>query len=646
MVAEPKRNAAEIFSAVQRAKAVGAQVLLTPELSLCGYTCADLFGQAALLDACEAALQTLLTQTADWDGILVVGVPVRAAGRLFNCAAVLQSGEVKGIVPKRYLPNVREYYEKRWFASGNAVDLRSIDFLGKQVPFGSIVFSCGADLLFAAELCEDLWVPSPPSEALALAGADLILNLSASDEEVSKNAYRRSLVAQQSGRLRCGYAYASAGVGESSTDLVFSGAAFIAENGNILTEGRRFAQSGSDCYAVLDIELLRAERRFGSYYDCAESYFRTNREPQGVPCAALPQLQEEHMTRRYAPQPFVPADLSLRAARCGDILDIQVAGLCKRLTHVGLDKMIIGLSGGLDSTLALLVAHRAAETLGWESDRILGITMPGFGTTSRTRDSVEQLAKALDIQLWEIDIRPACEQHMADIGHDPDAHDITYENTQARERTQILMDLANQEGALLLGTGDLSELALGWCTYNADHMSMYGVNSGVPKTLVRHIVEFVAEEDSVFPSFSPDDLRFIPTEKKPTRLQSALRQVLATPISPELLPPDENGEIAQKTESVLGSYDVHDFYLYYFFRYGFSPEKLLFIAERAFGGEAEPAQLKEWLELFLKRFFSQQFKRSCLPDGPKVGSVALSPRGDWRMPSDAAVGAWLRRLDA
>jgi NAD+ synthase (glutamine-hydrolysing) len=564
-------------------------------------------------------LRCLAEQTADSTAVITVGVPVRALGRLYNCAAVLQSGRILGLVPKQYLPNVREYYEKRWFAPW-AGEQATLQLAGQEVPFGRRLFQTEVCTI-GTELCEDLWAPAPPSVQMALQGAELILNLSASDEEVAKQEYRRALVAQQSGRLRCGYVYAGAGVGESSTDLLFSGACFIAENGRVLAEGQRFAQDGSAVYTALDMELLRAERRFGSFYDA----------PRGDPlpvtlCAPLPQLTGAQVLRSYPAAPFVPQDQNLRAERCREILDIQTSALAKRLTHTGLNSVILGLSGGLDSTLALLVAVRCADLLGWRREQVLGITLPGFGTTTRTRTTVDELAQALGVTLREIDIKPACELHMKDIGHDPTEYDVTYENTQARERTQILMDLANQEGALLLGTGDLSELALGWCTYNADHMSMYGVNCGVPKTLVRHLVEFYAEESS-------------------RDVAAALRRVLDTPISPELLPPDAHGEIAQKTEDAVGSYDVHDFYLYYFFRFGFAPEKLHWLACRAFAGVHSPARLKQWLVLFLRRFFAQQFKRSCLPDGPKVGSVSLSPRGDWRQPSDASARLWVERAE-
>ncbi|MDR2753078.1 MAG: NAD(+) synthase [Oscillospiraceae bacterium] len=618
-VANPAENAAEAWVAAQQALAAGAQVLALPELCLSGYTCGDLFAQSALLDACEDALRTLAGQTKGIAALVAVGLPVRALGRLYNCAAVLQNGKILGLVPKQYLPNTREYYEKRWFAP-YAGEQTMVPIAGGETPFGRRLFACGACTV-GVELCEDLWAPAPPSTQMALQGANVILNLSASDEEVAKQEYRRALVAQQSARLRCGYVYAGAGVGESSTDLLFSGACFVAENGRVLAEGPRFAQTGAAAHACLDLELLAAERRFGSFFEA----------PKGDPlpvtvCAPLPSPQ--HITRGYDPRPFVPQNENLRAQRCREIFDIQTTALAKRLLHTKLRAVILGLSGGLDSTLALLVAVRCADLLGWRREQVLGITMPGFGTTRRTRATVDDLAASLDITLWEIDIKPACALHLQDIGHDPNELDVTYENAQARERTQILMDLANQEQALLLGTGDLSELALGWCTYNADHMSMYNINCGVPKTLVRHLVEFL-----------------IASEEWNTDVGAALRRVLETPISPELLPPDAQGDIAQKTEDVVGSYEVHDFYLYHFFRFGFAPQKLHAIACRAFEGTHTPAQLKAWLLVFLRRFFAQQFKRSCLPDGPKVGSVSLSPRGDWRMPSDAAAALWVAQAE-
>ncbi|MDR2646687.1 MAG: NAD(+) synthase [Oscillospiraceae bacterium] len=624
-VGDPTANAQKILEAINLAARAGVQVMALPELCVSGYTCGDLFQQALLLDACEGALRWLMEQTQKIAALIAFGLPVRNHGRLYNCAAVTQSGKLLGVVPKEYIPNAREYYEKRWFAPADTSSVSVVSLAGQTAPFGRVLFDCGGSCTVGVELCEDLWAPSPPSNALATQGAEIILNLSASNEEVAKNEYRRQLVAQQSGRLRCAYVYAGAGVGESSTDLLFSGACFVAENGQIITETRRFVQEGSAVYTCADTELLRAERRFGTFYDRPNA--QTTPAANVVSCAELPPLLPEHLTRKYSQTPFVPAGLLLRGERCRDIFDIQTAALVKRLRHTKLNQVILGLSGGLDSTLALLVALQAARVLAWKPEQIIGITMPGFGTSARTRQSVEELAEAFGITLWEIDIRPACELHMQDIGHNIDLHDVTYENVQARERTQILMDLANQEGALLLGTGDLSELALGFCTYNADHMSMYHINAGVPKTLVRHLVEFMLDEGT-----SPQ------TE--------ALRRVLDTPVSPELLPPDEAGNMMQITEDIIGKYEVHDFYLYHFFRFGFRPQKLFWLACSAFDGVYTPDQLKKWLVLFLRRFFAQQFKRSCMPDGPKVGSVSLSPRGDWRMPSDASAVLWLDEAES
>jgi len=607
-VANPADNAKQALAAIRLAVQAGAQIAALPELCLSGATCGGLFMQTALLDACEAALLWLAEKTKSSAALIAVGLPVRALGRLYNCAAVLQSGRVLGLVPKQY----PESGGQRRFAP-YAGEQCSVTLFGQEIPFGRRLFRCGACTV-GVELGGDLWAPAPPSTGMALRGANVILHLSARRETVGVNDYRRALIAQQSGRLRCGYVSAGAGSGESSTDAVFAGACLIAENGAVLTESRRFEREGAGVYACLDMELLQAERRGGSFGG-------TGGDLPCEPCAALPPLREEHISRKYAPQPFVPGNPLPRGERCREILDMQTAALARRLEHTGQKSVILGLSGGLDSTLALLAAVRTADALGWSREAVLCITMPGFGTSAYTRRTVDELAGALSVTLWEIGIRPACELHMQDIGHDPGARDVTYENLQARERTQILMDLANQENALLLGTGTLSELALGWCTYGGDHMSMYAVNAGVPKTLVRHLVEYALDMGD--------------------RAMPAIRRVLETPVSPELLPPGPDGAIAQRTEEVLGSYDVFDFYLYYFYRFGFAPAKLLFLAKRAFSEAYPPAQLKAWLIVFLKRFFSQQFKRSCLPDGPAVGSVSLSPREGWAMPSDASARLWV-----
>lgn len=623
-VADPVQNTAHALAVLRQAHRQGVQLAVLPELFLSGYTCGDLFGQDALLDSCERALLELARQTQELDMAIVAGVPLRAKGFLYNCAAVLHRGRILGIVPKTYLPNYQEFYEKRWFVSGTQNRAEALRLAGMEIPFGNLLFRLGERAVLGIEICEDLWVPLPPSTQMALAGANVIVNLSASNEAVSKNDYRRAMLAQQSAKALCAYAYASAGVGESTTDLVFSGACTIAENGTILADAPRFQQEGSAAIACVDLERLLSQRRQnGSFPDNASLVPPPDYRVIDAPVGAL---KQEQIDRPFDRHPFVPDDPATRAERCREILSIQAAGLAKRLSHTGLSRLVLGISGGLDSTLALLVSVRAAELLGLPRQNILCVTMPGFGTTDRTYENAVELIRCLGASFREIGIREACLQHMADIGHDPNLHDITFENTQARERTQILMDLANKEGGLLVGTGDLSELALGWCTYNADHMSMYGVNCGVPKTLVRHLVAYFAGQADA-------------------QTAAVLRAVLDTPVSPELLPPDESGEIAQKTEEKIGPYELHDFFLYHFLRFGTNPQKLLFLAGRAFGGQYSQQQLTDWLRLFFKRFFQSQFKRSCLPDGPKVGSVSLSPRGDWRMPSDAQASVWLNALD-
>ena len=578
-VANPAECARASLEAIEAALRAGAQVIALPQLGLCGCTCGDLFAQSALLDACEESLLRLARQTKHSPALIAVGLPKRIGGRLYNCAAVLQSGNILGYVSKKFL-SPEEHCR---FAPGTGEQLFSPGSCAIGIGFGD-----------------------------DLPGAEIALRLCAEPEQAGLHQHRRNLLEAHSGRLRCGIVYAGAGAGESSTDHVFSGPCLIAEDGEILTENHRFEPEGGAVYACLDLELLHAQKR---------SAFDESAAGPITPCAPLPDLKEEHIARKYSPSPFVPQSAGQRAGRCREVLAMQAAALAGRLAHTGQKQAILGLSGGLDSTLALLVAARTADQLQWPRESILCITMPGYGTSAYTRETVTQLAAVFGATLWEIDIRPACDLHMQDIGHDPNVRDATYENVQARERTQILMDLANQENALLLGTGDLSELALGWCTYNADHMSMYNPNAGVPKTLVRALVRHAMDESA-------------------PEAAAALRRVLETPVSPELLP----GE--QKTEDILGSYDVHDFYLYYFYHYGFGPKKLFFLARRAFGGVYAPEQLKAWLVIFLRRFFSQQFKRSCLPDGPCVIGVSLSPRGAWRMPSDAAAQLWLEEANA
>ncbi|WP_058270889.1 NAD(+) synthase [Olsenella massiliensis] len=605
----------------------GAKVIVLPELCVTGYTCADLFWQDALLDAAERGLRRLAQDVASLDALVVVGLPVRAGGKLHNCAAVLAHGRLLGLVPKLNVPNYNEFYELRHFAPGPRVP-RRVDLAGwHDVPFGANQLFCCEELpelVVAVEVCEDLWVSEPPSISHARAGATLIVNLSASDAVVGKADYRRSLVVGQSARLVCAYAYASAGWGESTQDLVFSAHDLVAENGVLLAEARPFGSASA--LTEVDVRALAAERR-------RLTTFKTLADPvaAGYLCAPFSLRREEtRLTRRVDPHPFVPASSARRNERCEDVLAIQAHGLAKRLSHTRSECAVVGVSGGLDSTLALLVTARAFDVLGLAPAGIIAVTMPGFGTTDRTHGNALELTKALGATLREIPIAAAVRQHFRDIGHDESDRSVTYENAQARERTQILMDVANQEGGLVVGTGDLSELALGWATYNADHMSMYGVNAGVPKTLVRHLVRYVADTCAA------------------DALSRVLLDVLDTPVSPELLPLAKDGSIAQRTEDLVGPYELHDFFLYQVLRRGFAPRKVYRLARYALGrGTAanyDDATILKWLRTFYRRFFAQQFKRSCLPDGPKVGSVAVSPRGDLRMPSDACPAVWLREL--
>lgn len=596
---------------------MGVKLLVTPELSVTGYTCADLFFSSALIKSANEALGEIVKATKGKEMAVLVGMPAAVRNKLYNCAVVIKDGRILGAVPKKNLANYNEFYEKRWFASGNDISsVETISLAGSQCPVGDMLFDLGGGALLGVELCEDLWVPVPPSSTLALQGAVITANLSASDEYVSKAQYRQSLVQNQSARTISGYIYAGASVTESTTDLVFSGATMICENGTMLAEGERFCRETVITCADIDIEKLCAERRHNMSFE---------NQPCTLPVVDCSVKNDTNdLAYRFVdPHPFVPASDEKRRERCREIFSIQASGLAKRLEHVGSKGCVIGISGGLDSTLALLVAVKAMEMIGKPTEDIIGVTMPGFGTTDRTYTNAVKLVNELGATLREIDIKAACLQHMKDIGHDPDIKDITYENTQARERTQILFDLANKTGCLLVGTGDLSELAMGWCTYNGDHMSMYGVNASVPKTLVRYLVDYVAGE----------------SRKKVADL---LYDVLDTPVSPELLPPDENGKIAQKTEENIGPYELHDFFLYNFVRFGFDREKLSMLAVKAFNGKYDSAVVERWLNEFLRRFFISQFKRSCIPDSPKVGSVSLSPRGDWRMPSDASFSEFLK----
>jgi len=618
-VADPAFNAGQIVRLAREAAAGGAKLLALPELCITGYSCGDLFLQLTLLERALAALRAVCEATASLDLLLAVGLPVARAGRLYNCAAVLYGGRVLGLVPKTHIPNYAEFYEKRWFAPGTQ-DVRTVTLPGLgEVPFGTgLLFAHAAlpELVVGVEICEDLWVPCPPSTALAVRGATVLLNLSASDELVTKDDYRRSLVSGQSARLVCGYVYADAGAGESTQDVVYAGHDLICENGALLAESR--TDSGL-VTAVLDVQRLDYDRRrMGTFTGDPDSFVRV------VWGGALTETALE----RAVPQtPFVPDDPSQRAARCEKILGLQAAGLARRVRHTHTKKLVVGVSGGLDSTLAMLVCARTLDSLGMPRSALVAVTMPCFGTTARTRSNAEVLAERLGAALRTVDITESVRRHFADIGHDEAARDVVYENAQARERTQVLMDIANGCGGLVVGTGDLSELALGWATYNGDHMSMYGVNAGVPKTLVRHLVQYAAETCG-----DPE-------------LDRVLTDILATPVSPELLPAEADGSIAQKTEDLVGPYLLHDFYLYYAVRWGFGPEKVLRLAEHAFRGTFSRAVLLHWLRNFYRRFFAQQFKRSCLPDGPKVGTLTLSPRGDWRMPSDASAAAWLEEVE-
>jgi NAD+ synthase (glutamine-hydrolysing) len=624
-VADVAFNLAAIEEATLQAADQGAQLLVFPELSLTGYSCGDLFYQESLLEKVREGLNTLTTLSDQTGMILIVGAPVRQSGRLFNAAVVMSHGRICGVVPKTYLPNTQEFYEERWFSSAFDLVDDQLAWLEEAPPFGTdLLFDIDGmpDCLFGVEICEDAWVASPPSGAMAAAGATLLINLSASPEILGKCDYRRALVRAQSARCLAAYVYASAGPGESSTDLVFSGHSLIAEYGQILDETDRFQFASQVAIADIDIQRLVHERlRNNSFAAC-----QADQDFLLVPVEVT--VRDAHkLLRPMSKTPFVPADIAERQSRCEEIFAIQTTGLMKRLMHTGSQKAVVGISGGLDSTLALLVTVRAFDRLDWSRDDVLAITMPGFGTTDRTRGNAEALADELDVSLRTISIDAAVQQHFTDIGQNPGTHDITYENSQARERTQILMDLANQVGGLVIGTGDLSELALGWATYNGDHMSMYGVNASIPKTLVRYLIEWCAEAE-----FSG-------------KAAEVLRDICATPVSPELLPPDEAGEISQKTEDHVGPYELHDFFLFHVVRNQFAPRKILELAARLFAEDYSRDEILKWLQLFYRRFFSQQFKRSCLPDGPKVGTVSLSPRGDWRMPSDASAALWLAELE-
>lgn len=629
-VADCIYNTDEILKLIDEAHKKDVKILVFPELSITSYTCSDLFLQSTLIEYAEKCLEKIVKFSANIDMFISVGLPVVCDNQTFNCMVAICKGKILGVVPKTSIPNYSEFYEKRWFSSADDLVSKEISLCNQIVPIGS-------DLLFTAEniknltigieVCEDLWGPIPPSSYLSIFGATVIINGSASNELATKNEYRRSLVSQQSSRCICGYVYTSAGIGESTQDTVFSGHSMIFENGRLLSQSKRFSKDSSLTIADIDLELLANDRKKNTSFmgslrkTCDSMSFRTvkfNMEENSL----------SDFYREVKPAPFVPDNNHMLNDRCEDIFNIQVTGLSKRVTHTNSKSLVVGISGGLDSTLALLVAVKACDYLGIDRKTVNGITMPGFGTTDRTYNNALNLMKALGITMKEISIKEASIQHFKDIGHDINIHDVTYENTQARERTQILMDYANKEYGMVIGTGDLSELALGWATYNGDHMSMYGVNGGVPKTLVRVLVKWVAENENLGDGAS-----------------EILFDILDTPVSPELLPPDENGNINQKTEQIVGPYELHDFFLYYVVRFGFSPEKILFLSEKAFDGKYDRETLIQWLKNFYRRFFTQQFKRSCLPDGPKVGTINLSPRGDWRMPSDAVGRIWLDEVD-
>ena len=651
-VADTAYNTEEIVRSAKIAASNGAAFVVFPELCITGYTCSDLFHQELLLQNSTQALLKIAKALKDTDAVIAVGLPLRIFGRLYNCAAFVQRGKVIAVTPKIHLPNQREFYEKRHFSSGRdllrgdagngCAPLRCLIEDAGEVPVTNYITvkggaSCnsGSEVRIGVELCEDLWTPAPPSGELALAGANVIVNLSASDALVGKRDYRRNLVMNQSARCMAAYVYASAGVHESTTDMVFSGHLMIAENGSMLAESKPFSRETEIVYADVDVERLNMQRLSEGSFQDFDSRATIARAATLEGLRACDALQY----RFVSPTPFVPGSTETRDASCTEIFNIQCAGLAKRLEATRSKRAVIGLSGGLDSTLALLVVAETFKLLKRPASEILALTMPGFGTTKRTKNNAVELAKLLGVELRTVDIQKACLQHFADIGHDPQKLDVTYENVQARERTQILMDIANSEGGIVIGTGDLSEIALGWSTYNADHMSMYAVNCDIPKTLVRHIVSWYADRSAHLEA-GEKGAASIPNQNG-AALAAVLRDILNTPVSPELLPADSSGQIAQKTESILGAYEIHDFFLYHFAKYGSTPEKLRYLAKYAFNGQHTDEEIDKALAVFIRRFFTQQFKRSCIPDGPKVGTISLSPRADWRMPSDASMSDWL-----
>ena len=619
-------NAAAMAEQLHVAADRKASLAAFPELSLTGYTCGDLFFQKSLLQATEAGLQQMLEACPE--GVTaVVGAPVQADGVLYNCAVVLTKGKLLGVVPKLFLPNYNEFYEKRWFASGFQLQAEHVMLCGQQVPMGrELLFESADGVRFGVELCEDLWTALPPSTFLSLHGAELIVNLSASNELIAKREYRQELVRQQSARCLCAYLYVSAGVGESTSDLVFSGHSMVAQCGGMVKENADYLAENYVLTADLDLDRIRGDRREQTSFADAQAHYGTLEPVRRVSCPAMMLAESEPVELHVAKHPFIPADKASRQTRCAQIFDMQATALARRLRITG-GKLTVGISGGLDSTLALLAACRAMDMMGLPRTNITGVTMPCFGTTDHTYQNALTLMTTLGVTQREIPIHEAVRLHFRDIGHNEQDHSVTYENAQARERTQVLMDVANQTGGIVLGTGDLSEIALGWCTYNADHMSMYGVNSGVPKTLVRWVIQTATEN----PAFAAS--------------KDVLQSILDTPISPELLPPDEQGNIAQQTEDLVGPYALHDFFLYYAVRFGMRPRKIYELAKLAFAGDFDDATILKWLKNFYRRFFTQQFKRNCIPDGVKIGSIALSPRGDWRMPSDAESALWLKECE-
>lgn len=621
----PKKNVANILELLGNKEVEEADIVALPELSISGYSCGDLFFQTSLIRSCAESLGELAERLKEDARLIAVGLPIVREGKLYNCGAFILGGKILGIVPKIHIPNYQEFYEKRWFESGEGIDCEEFEIAGQKTLFGTNILVEYMGAKTGLEICEDLWVPTPPSSRLCQGGADVILNLSATDDNIGKYSYIKKLVASQSARCRCAYAYASAGSGESSTDLVFSGINLIAYDGEIIKESERFSRGAKMAVAHVDIEKLKSDRRkYSTFYDGIGSETIKTVKAEGPSSETVRQIRIE-----VNPHPFIPGDERSKRETCKEIVSIQTWGLAQRLKATGCRHLVVGISGGLDSTLALLVAHHTFETLGFDVKGIVGVTMPSKATSERTHSNAIELMELLGVTKLEIPIYEAVRQHFEAIGHDENCYDAVYENSQARERTQILMDLANKYNGMVLGTGDMSELALGWCTYNGDQMSMYNVNGGVPKTLVKYLVGWFAET--------------APSEK----LAKVINDIIATPISPELIPARTKDEISQKTEDIVGPYELHDFFLYHVIRNGFSPTKIMYIAESAFEKKYSREELKKWLINFYRRFFSQQFKRSCMPDGPKIGSVCLSPRGDWRMPSDATASIWLeeaRRL--